>query len=101
MKLHWQVTDADIQRVRRLIEQQKGNAFVKARLERNCAAVKEPIGRARFWQQMVCMRLTSQQNSSPNGPVARFSRQQPFLLGYDIISKSNDREGLITSPSYS
>jgi hypothetical protein len=44
---------------------------------------------------MVSMRLTSQQNSSPDGPVARFARQTPFPLGYKMVRNSKETESFI------
>jgi len=85
MKIRWEIGAADEARVRELIARQRRNALVRMRREINCAQSKPQVRRQRFWQQMVSMRLTSLQNSSPGSPVGRFARADPYPLTYEVV----------------
>lgn len=95
MEIKWQVNASDITRVKDLINKCQNNALVRNRLKRNCSAIKPSVSNGEFWQQMVSMRLTSQQNSSPGSPVGRLAREEPFPLSYDVIPKSKQAETFI------
>jgi hypothetical protein len=95
MRLQWRVTAADIKGIKKLISEQRNNALVRLRIDKNCSPRKQRITKARFWQQMVCMRLTSQQNSSPHGPVGRFAREKPFPLKYSTVVRSGNTQSFI------
>ena len=97
MKIEWRITDEDAKRVKNLIDRQKNNALVRVRIKRNCASVKRNVRRGQFWQQMVSMRLTSQQNSSPDAPVGRFARERPFPLRYEAMQESKGVQAFITN----
>lgn len=95
MKVQWQVSASDVRRVKDLVAAQRNNALVRVRLSKNCAADKPRVQKQQFWKQMVCMRLTSQQNSSPEGPVGRFARAVPFPLSYETVCSSKQAKSLI------
>jgi len=95
MDILWKIGAADVARVRELIGQQRENALVCVRRSRNLAKFKPPVRRKRFWKQMVCMRLTTQQLSGPNGHVARFVRTKPFPLSYEAVCMARDVERFI------
>jgi hypothetical protein len=86
MEIMWHVTEADVTRAKELIDQLADNPLVRSRREKNCATTKRQVDRKWFWQQMVSMRLTTQQKSGPKSSVARFARENPFPLSYEAIS---------------
>jgi len=88
MKIRWEISDADAARVRELTSGQRDNVLVRMRREINCAKSKKQVRRQRFWQQMVSMRLTSLQNSSPGGAVGRFARAEPYPLSYEAVRRA-------------
>lgn len=59
MKLHWQIDDKDVVRVKALIAGQAGSALIRARQERNLAETKPSVTKERFWRPTVSMRLTN------------------------------------------
>ena len=97
MRLRWDITEADAAKVRALIKTQGDNALVRQRKTLNCAATKSKVTKQRFWQAMAAMRLTSQQNSSPGGPVGRFLARRPFPLSYEAVQSAKDRKRFIAS----
>jgi hypothetical protein len=95
MEVEWHVTEADVTRVKKLIDQQADNPLVRSRREKNCATTKRQVDERRFWQQMVSMRLTTQQKSGPKGSVARLARENPFPLSYDATCAAGSVEPFI------
>lgn len=96
MKLQWHVSASDVARVKELIAERRNNALVRVRQAKNCASTKPPVSKEQFWQQMVSMRLTSQQKSDPDSPVGRFARAVPYPLSYDAVSKSKQTKPFMT-----
>jgi len=94
MHIDWQVTSDDVARVKALIQNQRGNGLVRDRA-RNLAETKPSVSEDRFWRAMVCMRLTTLQNSGPTGAVARFMRTEPFPLPPDTLRRQRSPEGFI------
>lgn len=95
MRLHWQIDDTDVARVRELVSSQAGNALVLTRQQRNLAQAKPVVTKARFWRAMVSMRLTSRQKSGPESHVARFIRLKPFPVSYAVVHQARDAGVLI------
>jgi hypothetical protein len=94
MKLEWTVSAADIAKVKSLMRARRHDANVKRRKAVNCASRKLTIDKKRFWEVLVATRLTSQQNSSPTGPVSRFVNRKPFPLSYDVVARESSAEAL-------
>lgn len=95
MKLHWQIDDKDVVRVKELVASQAGNALIRARRERNLAKAKPAVTKERFWRAMVSMRLTTRQKSGPESHVARFIRLKPFPVTYAVVHQARDASVLI------
>jgi hypothetical protein len=95
MRLHWQIDDTDVARVKDLLSSQAGNALVLARRKRNLAKAKPAVTKARFWRAMVSMRLTTRQKSGPESHVARFVRLKPFPVRYAVVHQARDAGVLI------
>lgn len=96
MRIDWQVTPDDVARVKALIHNQRDNGLVRDR-ERNLAKTKPPVSKERFWRAMVCMRLTTQQNSGPASAVAGFMRIRPFPLRCGTLRRQKSAEEFITN----
>jgi hypothetical protein len=86
VKLEWHVTQADRDCVRALINQQRHTVLVSDRRTRNLAENKDEVTKERLWRAIVCMRLTTQAASGPNGRLATFQQLKPFPLSYDLVS---------------
>lgn len=97
MKLHWEIDDNDVARVKTLVASQAANALIRARQERNLARTKPAVTKARFWRAMVSMRLTTRQKSGPESHVARFIRLNPFPLAYADVHREEAASILIAN----
>lgn len=97
MEIEWHISADDVARVRTLIHKQSSNALVRARMAKNLAKTKPPVGRQQFWFHMAGMRLTSVQRSGPNSYVARFIRTVPFPLAYDATCGARDVESFLAN----
>lgn len=97
MKIEWKIGQRDIESVRTLMSAQGDHWFVKDRQKRNLAKVRPTIVRARFWYSMSSMRMTSQQRSDSDSPVASFIRRRPYPLEYETVRRSNDVKEFIAT----
>ena len=95
MKLHWQIDDKDVVRVKALVAGQAGSVLIRARQERNLAEAKPGVTKERFWRAMVSMRLTTRQKSGPESHVARFIRLKPFPVTYAVVHQARDGSVMI------
>ena len=95
MKFKLVISSADIAKVTALIKSQANSAFVRTRCKRNLAKVKPRVTREILWKRLICTRLTTRQNSSPEGFVAKFSRERPFPLTYKAVHGARNAEILI------
>jgi len=93
----WGIGDEDIAKVKALLADQAESPLVRYRRRRNLAAVKEPVNRQQFWSTMIGARLTSQQLSGPESPIARFTRTTPFPLAYERMRDQAHLEAVISS----
>ena len=73
MKINWTIEQEDIQKVNELIENNKDKVFYKNRLEKNVNRKGIISEKERIWKSIVVCLLTSQQNSSAESPISRFS----------------------------
>jgi thermostable 8-oxoguanine DNA glycosylase len=80
MKIRYEITPADIDRVGKFLNQWSADPLVVARVDRNLANEKPPVSRADFWLKMLACLLTSQQRSGPDSPVTKFLCVDPFPL---------------------
>ena len=82
MKINWQVTNRDVEKLKRFVAQYRDNPFVLRRKNRNIDNPPKRVSRGSFWHAMVTCMLTTQQRSGPDSPVSRFSRERPFPLAH-------------------
>ena len=81
MNVAWNIEDADVERVCKLMDMMKDRPFVKNRQERNIVLEKLPkFSRDRFWYVMVACLLSTQQRSGPGSRLASFLKSTPFPL---------------------
>ncbi len=81
MNVAWNIEDADVERVCKLMDMMKDRPFVKNRQERNIVLEKLPkFSRDRFWYVMVACLLSTQQRSGPGSRLANFLKSTPFPL---------------------
>ena len=91
MKIHWDISEYDIQRVTDFINENQ-NPFVKNRIDRNINRQSILINNNAILKTIAMCLLTSQQRSGPNTPVAAFLRQNPFPLTEENLAENNNIE---------
>lgn len=98
MKLKWEFTKQDFEKIQKLIEKNKDKTFFKNRLAKNIEKKGVISDRDKIWKCIIICLLTSQQNSSAESPISRYSRQKPFPLELeDCKSNSKNLENYISS----
>lgn len=90
MRIVWEISEDDIARVKAIVEQQKDNALVLRRVQRNLASTKPLPQKDRVWRETVMCLLTTRQRSGPMSAVARFGRIRPFLLSYAVCRQQRN-----------
>lgn len=95
MEIEWHISSDDVVRIRRLINEQRDNALVRARKERNLADPRPHVDREQFWFEMVGARLSSAQRAGPESHVTRLRRTKPFPLAYGKLCRVQYVEGHI------
>lgn len=91
MKLHWEITPADVERVHSFLKSWQDDPFVKSRVTKNLRKDKPPITKEEFWYWMIVCLLTSQQRSGPKSAVTRFANKKPFPLEYRECLQHGDQ----------
>jgi hypothetical protein len=94
MDIIWSIDVKDINRLSLLISRQKDTPFVDFRRKRNLVFPKGTVTKQRFWRAMVCMRLTTMQQSGPTSAIAKFSAQSPFPISYAATPKDGTEKFL-------
>lgn len=89
MKIIWDITDEDINKIKEFVDQGK-NAFVEYRISKNIHRDNILIDKNSILKCLIMCLLTSQQRSGPNSIIATFLRQYPFPLIEEVISKESD-----------
>ncbi|WP_313032341.1 hypothetical protein [Soonwooa sp.] len=84
MKLNWTIEKEDIEKVNQLIDNNKDKVFYKNRLEKNVNKKGIISEKDKIWKSIVVCLLTSQQNSSAESPISRFSGSKNFPLDLEI-----------------
>ena len=94
MKMRWHIEDSDIERVKKVIEDQAEAQLVKDR-QQNLVSQKSEVGKEAFWCRMVKARLTTQNRVGPGTPVEIFVRKRPFPLSYERVRSKRNVERFI------
>ncbi len=94
MNISWNISDQDIQKVNRILNE-NNNPFFKNRRERNVEKKNIVITNDTVIKTMITCLLTSQQRSGPNSVVGQFLRLEPFPITYKSISNTENIEDLI------
>ncbi len=94
MKISWEVSDVDIQKIRKVLAE-NDNAFLRSRIERNVNKLNLIIDKDTIVKTMIMCLLTSQQRSGPNSLVGKFLSQKPFPITADILDNSKNIEQFI------
>lgn len=95
MNINWQVTKDDKACVEAILDRQRDSELVRDRFERNLAETKPSVTKERFWQAMVCMRITTLADSGPDSRIALFQSLTPFPLAYDTMREQQSPEDFI------
>ena len=94
MNISWNISDQDIQKVKRILNE-NNNPFFKNRRERNVEKKNIVINNDTVIKTIIMCLLTSQQRSGPNSVVGQFLKLEPFPITYKTISKTENIEDLI------
>lgn len=84
MKILWQVSSKDVEKVKDIVKLHKNNNFVQARIKRNLAKTKPRITKSVFWRHLVSCLVTTQQRAGPGSVVNKFIKSNSFLLRYSL-----------------
>jgi len=95
MNINWQITEADKACVKAILDKQRTSTLVRDRHERNLAETKPTVTKERFWQALVCMRITTRAASGPSSRIATFQSLSPFPLSYDAMCKEQSPQDFI------
>ena len=94
MKIKWVITENDINRVQRFVDEHD-NPFVASRISRNVKREGIIVDRNLILRCMIMCLITSQQRSGPNTPVSIFLRMDPFPVTFENISGEMDVEDFL------
>ena len=103
MKIIWKIEQEDLINIRKFLEDNKDNIFVKKRISRNINKDYGEITKSDFFKTMISCLLTTQQRSGPQSSVTKFINTKPFPLQYELCLKQADLKNYIlkTLDSYS
>jgi len=99
MEILWNIDDADIKKVNRLLEE-NDNPFLRKRKERNIDKQGIVLTKDTIILSMLMCLLTSQQRSGPDSKVGKFLRKQPFPITAKKIDQANDINTFIKENHY-
>ncbi len=94
MNIHWNISQADIEKVKKVITENE-NAFLQARELRNVKKQNIVISKDKILKTMIMCLLTSQQRSGPNSTVGQFLRLDPFPVTIEKLTTGNNVEEFI------
>lgn len=94
MEISIRFSSADIEAVRALIEEMKGDAIVKDRQRRNVERHDLDISRGTIWKTHIGCLLTSQQRSGVGSPIQRFLDSLSPLLSIEHSEGQKDLKQL-------
>jgi hypothetical protein len=89
MRHSWQISPADVRRVRDFVASQSDRQFVKKRLA-TLQGPNPPLHKNRVWYGMTGCLLSTQQRSGPGSATTRFLAQRPFPLAYPTVRQQRD-----------
>jgi thermostable 8-oxoguanine DNA glycosylase len=95
VEIHWQISEADIGKVRAFFDCHKDSSFVKNRISRNVEKSAPKVTKNLFWEAMISCLLTTQQRSGPESAVTRFICTNPFSLNFPICSSRLNLEEFV------
>src|SRR4051812_9434555 len=95
MRLVWEISEGDVERVKAFLRRQADDALVRNRVEKNVLGARAVPTPERFWQETVACLLTTQQRSGPTSSVSRLISTEPFPLDYSTCCSSPDLTALV------
>lgn len=95
MKVHVEFSRRDVDFVKQLKNDSKGDDFVKHRIRRNVKKQRLKLTPSRCWHAYLLCLLTTQQRSGPRSNVYKFLSAKPFSLNLSTIKKKRQPEAYI------
>lgn len=90
MKITWQVSQEDINKVKAFITQHEDNVFVQTRIRRNVDGHREPLSIDLFWEHHIACLVTTQQRSGPESFASKFIKSGSSILRYSCCLDMQD-----------
>lgn len=94
MKINWNISQTDIEIVKKVIADNK-NSFLQARQLRNVEKQNIVIDKDRVIKVMIMCLLTSQQRSGPNSAVGQFLTLDPFPITIEKLTTTDNVKDFI------
>lgn len=94
MNITWDISDKDIQRIKKVLNENE-NPFLLKRRERNVERKNIVINEDVIIKGMIACLLTSQQRSGPNSVVGQFLSKDPFPITFENISQTDNIENFV------
>jgi len=97
LEIRWQITETDVEKVRRFYDRCRDNHFVKNRIKRNVKKSVPKVTKDHFWEAMISCLLTTQQRSGPDSAVTRFICKNPFPLNLTLSSNQTNLNEFVSN----
>jgi hypothetical protein len=88
MRIRWEVSDAEIDRVKVFFAGQAARPFVCKRIDKNVLGPTPQITPELVWRVAVACLLTTQQRSGPGTAISRFISLEPNPLSLDACRRA-------------
>lgn len=95
MNIIWDISESDVHRVARFVNERQ-NTFVKNRIEKNVHKKGILLDKDEILKTMLMCLLASRQNSGAHAKVDQFFRKRPFLLTYSLLYREPNIEALLS-----
>lgn len=95
MPLAWNITDAEVAKVKAYVASRLNDGLVRNRIKCNLEHRPTSIDRTDVWHNHIYCLMTTQQKSGPEAAVTRFVNLDPFPLSLDKCRESSDLRELV------
>ncbi len=94
MKVTIEIEENDIQAIKKIIQDESNNDFVKDRIN---IINKPKTSSEDFWHAIITGLLSSQQKSGPDSPVSKILHKKPFEFSLSILSSKKNIQSYVLS----
>ncbi len=97
MPIAWNITDAEVAKVKAFVASRMNDGLVKHRIKFNLTNRPTCIDRADVWHNQIYCLMSTQQKSGPEAFVTKFVNLEPFPLSLEKCRASSDVRELVVS----